>query len=295
MLALICGSGDLPRAVVNACDTPPVICALDGFAPAGLTPEITFRLETLGSLLAWLSARGVTQVCLCGHIRRPNVDLAAVDSATLAYLPRFAEALKLGDDGALRVVLALFAEHGFEILAAHQAAPQLLPNTGVLTTAQPNAGAQQDAAVGDATLDQMGADDSGQACVIRDGQVIAREGPAGTDAMLAAVARPGQDGSEKASDPFSWAMDQADAALGAAADWLSGGGAERTGILYKGPKPNQERRVDLPVIGPATAINAAAAGLKGIAIEAGGVMVLDRDAVIRSLDAQDMFLAVVRP
>ena len=138
----------------------------------------------------------------------------------------------------------------------------------------------------------MGADDSGQACVIRDGQVIAREGPAGTDAMLAAVARPGQDGSEKASDPFSWAMDQADAALGAAADWLSGGGAERTGILYKGPKPNQERRVDLPVIGPATVAAVARAGLAGIVIEAGGVMVLHQAQTRAALDAANLFLWV---
>jgi DUF1009 family protein len=289
MLALVCGSGDLPRAVSDACDTPPVICALSGFVPAGLSPEITFRLETLGSLIAWLHARGVTRICLCGHIRRPTVDLDAVDPATRAYLPRFAEALQLGDDGALRVVLAIFSDAGFEILAAHEAAPTLLPAIGVPTRAAPGTEIADAARLGDAVLDEMGSADSGQACVIRDGRVVAREDQAGTDAMLAELTR--STGEEGFGDPFSWAMDQADAALGAAADWLSGQGSG-AGFLYKGPKPGQDRRADLPVIGPATAAAVARAGLSGIVIEAGGVMVLHRARTIAALDRAGLFLWV---
>ena len=81
MLALIAGQGALPLAVARAQDVPPLVWALEGFAPDGLTPDAEFRLETLGSALAALKARGVTQVCLCGRIRRPQIDPARIDAA----------------------------------------------------------------------------------------------------------------------------------------------------------------------------------------------------------------------
>ena len=83
----------------------------------------------------------------------------------------------------------------------------------------------------------------------------------------------------------------------AAADWLSGPVAEaraqaQGGVLFKAPKPGQDRRVDLPPIGPATAMRAAKAGLEGIVIEAGGVMVLDQPQTVAILDKMEMFLWV---
>lgn len=287
MLALICGAGDLPAAVAAAVPEPTLICALRGIAPAGLEPEITFRIETLGSLLAMLKARGVTRVCLCGHIRRPEVDLAALDDATLPLVPRLRDALTLGDDGALRVVLALFHETGFDVLAAHEAAPELLMPAGVPTTAQPGASVAPEASLGDAALEQMGAADLGQACVIRQGRVVATEGQAGTDAMLQGLLAPQP---SEAADPLSWLVDGVDAALGQAADWLTNAPAQKDGFLFKAPKPGQDRRADLPVIGPGTVRAVAAAGLAGIVIEAGGVMVLHRAQVLAALDAAGLFL-----
>ena len=63
-------------------------------------------------------------------------------------------------------------------------------------------------------------------------------------------------------------------------------------MLFKGPKPGQDRRIDLPAIGPATVAGAAAAGLAGIAVEAGGVMILDRAETIAAADAAGLFLWV---
>nr|WP_254899226.1 UDP-2,3-diacylglucosamine diphosphatase LpxI [Thalassococcus arenae] len=283
---MICGAGHLPAAVAAAQSVAPVICALQGFAPAGLQPELTFRMETLGSLMAWLKARGVTRVCLCGHIRRPPIDPAAIDAATVPLVPRLSEALGQGDDAALRIVLALFEEAGFAVLAAHEAAPSLLPPAGVPTRAQPDADAAPAAALGDAALVEMGAADLGQACVIRGGRVVAREDMAGTDAMLARLS------GDQAADPVSWLMDRTGDLLGDAADWLSGIDRAGDGLLYKAPKPGQDRRADLPVIGPGTAMAAIRAGLAGIVIEAGGVMVLDRAATVAALDRAGLFLWV---
>ena len=64
------------------------------------------------------------------------------------------------------------------------------------------------------------------------------------------------------------------------------------GVLFKGPKSGQDRRIDLPAIGPTTVAAAAEAGLAGIAVEAGGVMVLDRAKVVADADAAGLFVWV---
>ncbi|MFD1341842.1 LpxI family protein [Litorisediminicola beolgyonensis] len=286
MLALIAGRGRLPQAVAGAQVERPLVAALDGFLPDDLTPDMTFRLETLGSLFETLRARGVTRVCLCGAIRRPQIDPSRIDAATAPLVPRLTEALGQGDDGALRRVMALFEEAGFALLAAHEAAPSLLPDPGVPTRTQPPAIAKTEARVGDGVLAQQGAADLGQACVIRGTEVLAQEDDAGTDAMLA---RLGQDAG--AGDPVTWLMDTGAEVLDDTADWLSGR-ETRSGMLYKGPKPGQDRRADLPAIGPGTAKAAAEAGLAGLCIEAGGVMVLDRDETLRRLDRAGLYLWV---
>ena len=256
MLALIAGQGALPATLVAAVSERPLICALEGTLPQGLDPDVVFRLESLGSLLTDLGNRGVTRVCFCGGIDRPSVDHARLDAATLPLVPIFMEALQQGDDGALRAAIGIFQSAGFDVMAAHEIAPHLLLQDGIVTAAQPYAKADQDARLGDATLADMGLADLGQACVIRDGRIIAREDTSGTDAMLQGL---------KASDA-------------------------KLGMLYKGPKPDQDRRVDLPTIGPMTVEGAARAGLAGVTIEAGGVIVLDRPAVVSALNRHGMFL-----
>ncbi|ETW13319.1 hypothetical protein ATO8_08906 [Roseivivax marinus] len=257
MLALIAGRGELPRAVAEAQDARPLVCALTGHAPVGLTPDITFRLERLGGLMATLKRRGVDRVCLCGGVDRPHIRPLAFDLRTLAMLPEMRRALARGDDGALRGVIALFEVRGFAVVAAHEAAPELLPAAGVPTRTHPDTSAGADARIGDAVIEDMGRADLGQACVVAEGAVIAREDDSGTDAMLRGLP-----------------------------------GHARGGVLYKAPKPGQDRRADLPTIGPETAVGAVRAGLRGIVIEAGGVIVLDRPEVIRRLDAAGLWLWV---
>ncbi len=64
-------------------------------------------------------------------------------------------------------------------------------------------------------------------------------------------------------------------------------------MLVKIAKPGQDRRLDLPSIGPATVEAASQAGLRGIAVEAGGALVVDRDAVVRAADASGLFVIAI--
>ncbi len=261
MLALIAGQGRLPAYLAErlaARGAPFVICEMRGFPTAATgAPLLRFRIEHLGSLMDDLQARGVSEICLAGAVRRPVVEEAALDAATRPLAPRIARAIASGDDAALRIVLEIFEERGFAIRGAHELAPELLPPAGIPTRARPGEGHRRDISLADAALARLGAADIGQACVVAGGRVVATEGPAGTDAMLAALPR-----------------------------------EARGGLLAKAPKPGQERRADLPTIGPGTVAAAARAGLGGIAIEAGGVLVLERDEVIEACDGAGLFLWV---
>ncbi|MFN3663702.1 LpxI family protein [Yoonia sp.] len=278
MLALIAGSGDLPPALLARLPQRPLICALAGFTPQ-VTPEVTFRLEHLGTFLADLAARGVTDICMAGAVKRPVIDPTQIDAATAPLVARLQEAMGKGDDGTLRGVIAILENAGFNIIAAHDLAPDLLPDPGVMAgMIAPQI--RRDAVLGEQVIADMGRSDTGQACLILQGRVIAREDAQGTDAMIARFA-PGD-------DPLWGAVDAVGALLGDAAEWLSGAdGAPmdaRGAILLKAPKPGQDRRADLPVIGPQTARGAVAAGLAGIVVEAGGVIVLHPDQIIATLN-----------
>ena len=93
--------------------------------------------------------------------------------------------------------------------------------------------------------------------MVRQGEVIAREDQAGTDALIDGV-RPGA-------------------------------GA----VLVKAAKPQQDLRFDLPVIGPETVLRAAAAGFAGIAVEAGRTLTLRRDEVAVAADRAGLFVVGV--
>jgi len=260
MLALVAGGGDLPNALLARIAPPPLLCEMAG-QPSDLPrnlPRLTYRLERLGSFLADLRARGVTQLCMAGALRRPRLDPELVDPQTRPLLARLAAALGQGDDGTLRALIAIVEEAGITVVAAHSLAPDLLPASGILTRIVPGPLHRADSALGEAAVAEMGRMDTGQACVIRAGCLIAREGADGTDAMLSAVQSVG-------------------------------------GLLFKAPKPGQDRRADLPVIGPGTARAAMRAGLAGIVIESGGVMVLDLAEVVHLLDQAGLFLWVRPP
>jgi DUF1009 family protein len=62
--------------------------------------------------------------------------------------------------------------------------------------------------------------------------------------------------------------------------------------LFKAPKPNQNLRVDMPLIGPDTAMQVVDAGLAGIVILHGGVLVLNLPQVIKILDMNGLYLWV---
>ena len=264
MLAIIAGEGALPKILyrhLSALGHPPLIVELDGF-PAEIpnAPKIHFRIEHLGSLLADLRARGITDLCLAGHVQLPPIDPDQIDSLTAPFVATIANAIQAGDDGALRAIMTIFEGAGFTLKAADEILPDLLPDAGVPSQADPHNVHEKDACRAEQIVAALGAADVGQGCVVAAGQALAIEGFGGTDWMLASLA----DGRRPAGP--------------------------KGGVFFKAPKPGQDRRVDLPVIGPQTVAAVAAARLDGIVIQAGGVMVLEAEKTVKACDAHGLFL-----
>ena len=63
------------------------------------------------------------------------------------------------------------------------------------------------------------------------------------------------------------------------------------GVLVKAPKRGQDLRLDMPAVGPKTIEGAVKAQLRGVAIAAGRVLVLERALCARKADAAGLFVA----
>lgn len=256
--AIIAGQGALPRLLAEALDAPAI------YAPEGLSPEIPaqgFRFERLVPLLDRLAADGVDRVVFAGAMTRPQLDPEAFDPRTAALVPRLAAAMGRGDDGLLRELAAIFEDWDLPVVGVDAVRPDLIPAAGLLA-GQPAAADRLDADRAAEILAATGPLDIGQGCVVAGGLCLAIETLPGTAPMLDFVGR------------FRGA----------------GHGAPRGGVLFKAPKAGQDRRFDLPAIGPGTITQASAAGLSGIAFAAGGVVVLDRATTVAAADEAGLFL-----
>jgi DUF1009 family protein len=179
------------------------------------------------------------------------------DLRGLSFLARVA-GKSLGDDSLLSAVIGEIEQEGFKVVGVDSILADLLAPVGVLGRCQPDEIAEADIRRGFAVVRALGKADVGQAAVVQQGIVLGVEAAEGTDAMLARCSGLRREGPG--------------------------------GVLVKSKKPQQERRADLPSIGIATVRNAAAAGLRGLAVEAGHTLIIDRAQVIAAADAAALFV-----
>lgn len=270
-LAMIVGSGDYPlqlARIVTGRGERPYIAALDGAAdPAafGDGADIrTYRLGQLGSLLEELRRRGIVDIVMLGALPRPSFGSLRPEVSTLKYMPHFAKAFLGGDDHLLRGVVRFFEMLGFRVHGPADIAPEMTAPRGALGSRQASPEQRAELERGFALLATLSPFDVGQAAILADHRVVAIEAAEGTDAMIRRVAD-----------------------LVARGRLKIGKG---DGFLVKVPKTGQDLRVDMPAIGPDTLRNIAEAGLSGIGVRAGAVLVGDRAALGRQADQLGLFV-----
>lgn len=258
--AIIAGAGGLPAELAQRLSQP-LICAPVGVTPPGLAVDVTFHFERLSPFLRDLADRGVEEVALAGAIHRPRLDPALFDRETAALVPDLLAAMQGGDDAALRWIIALIEDYGLRVAGLADLAPDLLAAPGVLGARDPSAQEQADADRGRAILSALDPVDVGQGCVVAQGLCLGIEALYGTDALLADVAR-----HRPAREP------------------------QTGGVFVKRAKQGQDLRADLPAIGPDTVAAARAAGLTGIALQPGRVVILNRPATLAAAGAAGLAL-----
>ena len=268
-LGLIAGGGALPVSVAARCEAEGrsvFLVRLAGFADPHLAryPGIDAGMAEIGKVLSALKKAGCDSVCFAGTVNRPDFKTLKPDFKGAMLLPGIVASAAKGDDALLRKILSIFEAEGYAIEGADDIlGGETLPG-GALGAVAPTPVQLADLRKALFVAEKTGELDIGQGAVVCDGLVLAVEAQEGTDAMLARVASLPAD--------------------------LRGTGAERKGALAKAPKPIQDLRVDMPVMGARTVELAAAAGLAGVGGVAGKLIVIDRDSVIKAADRLGLYV-----
>lgn len=269
-LAIIAGSGKLPLFLAEAsrrAGEDPFIVRLKNEADS-LWQDFDNTIIGVGDmagLAAIFEKHRISRVVMSGAVKkRPAFREIRANWQSLLKLPMALRTLMAGgDDAVLKMVISLIEAQGCEVIGAHQILPDLLAETGPFGQIAPGSDDLRDIERAADAAEMLGRLDVGQGAVCVGGRIVALEGAEGTDAMLERVAN------LRAEGRIS---------------------KRRKGVLVKLCKPQQDVRADLPAIGISTVENARAAGLAGIAVEAGRALVIEREAMIAAADAAGMFV-----
>ena len=267
-LGLIAGGGSLPQYVEIAArqaGTPIMVAALQPFAAAqDFKNAQALHIGQLGKAVKSFKAADCTHICMAGYVARPDFKQVKPDLKGLRHLPSIIRAAKQGDDALLRHMLSIFEAEGFTIISPQEICAELIMPSGVIGSVKFSAHHRDDALKACKIAREIGRLDIGQAAIVARGLTLAVEAQEGTDIMLERCA--------------ALPMD------------IRGTASEPCGVLAKIVKPHQDRRVDLPVIGPETIKKASKAGLAGIVAEAGQALILDKAETLALADKAGIFI-----
>lgn len=272
-IAIICGGGSFPGAVAEAIvrrGRQPVMFGLKGWADPKIVERYSHHwiaIGQIGRFVRLAHSEHCRDVVMIGTLTRPPLRHVRLDWVTLRLMPRIVRSFRGGDDRLLTGVADILESEGLRVIGVDDVAPEIFMPTGRLGRYGPSDRDFGDIARGLKLITALGPFDVGQAAIIANNHVLAVEAAEGTDNMLKRIANLRQQGRVTA--------------------------ANRTGVLVKAPKPGQDRRIDLPSIGPQTVALAARAGLAGIAVAAGSTIITETAEVIAAADSDKIFVVGV--
>jgi len=273
-IALICGGGSFPAAVAEAVvrrGRRPVMFGIKGWADPKVVERYSHHwiaLGQVGRFFRLAHAEQCREMLFIGTVLRPPLSQIRLDWLTIRLLPGTLGIFRGGDDRLLSGLARVAERGGLRVVGLHDVAPDVFVPEGVLGRHQPTDRDRAAIAHALALIAALGPFDVGQAAVVADQTVLALEAAEGTDNLLTRIADLRRQG-RIATPPG-------------------------VGVLVKAPKPGQDRRFDLPSIGPRTIENAARAGLAGVAVTAGSTIIVEPAEVAAVADRAKMFFVGVR-
>lgn len=265
-LGLIAGAGGLPgeactRLRAEGCEVR--VFGFEGITDfEGIDPEHRTRLGELVRLAEQLERAGVQRLLIVGKFEKrlifEDTHLLAPDAEALGLLGGIRE---WSDDGLQGAIADWLERRGFAVLRQDEVLRSMLAQEGLLSRRAPSREEAADAALGQGVVTALGRLGVGQSVALRKGCVLAVEAVEGTDAMI-----------ERAGS-------------------LGGAGA----TIVKAGRPGQDRRFDLPAVGPGTISAICEAGATALAVEAGVTLILEAEECLRRADAADLAIWAFAP
>ena len=265
-LGIVAGGGELPRKLASACidnGREFLILALEGQTNKRMIesfPYKTIRMGDVGKGIKFLRDAQVIELVFAGSIKRPSLRELKLDAWALKKAALLG--LKwIGDDSILSKLIQALEGEGFSVIGPDDILSNCIASPGTYGKNFPTDEQEADIKHGLRVARVVGELDIGQAAVVQQGIVLGVEGIDGTDALIRRCA------------PLQ----------------RSGLGA----ILIKTCKPQQERRIDLPVIGVDTIKTLVQSKFSGVVIEAGRAIVLDKNELTGIADQSGVFVMAV--
>ena len=262
-LGMIAGSGMMPVEIIRHCHQTGREIFVAGIEPyaeeAALkdVPHIFAKIGEAGKMLKAFAKNDVHDIVLAGGIKRPSFKELIPDWEGAKLMAKLA-IKKMSDNNMFLAVIDEIERHGFKVVGIEEVVPGMMFSEGVYGKVKPTAEDMDDIRRGIKVAKALGAVDVGQAAVVQEGMVLAVEAIEGTDMMLSRAATVKKKG--------------------------------KAPVMVKVLKPGQDMRVDLPAIGLQTIEQLKKYGIKGIAVEAGGILLIEREAVIKMANESGIFI-----
>lgn len=253
-LAIIAGNGTLPRDLYQRATSLGIECHVIGFKGHTnyITPDFWGTIGKASKILAYLKKHKIQDIVFIGGIDKPNLMSLRLDWVTIKFFIK-TWIKSFGDNNVLTSARKELENIGFHLHGIHQFLPELLLPEGLLGTVQIQDSFHNDIILGVHEALEWGEKDKGQSVLVKNGQVIAREGNNGTNKMIETY-------------------------------------GEQDAILVKMCKPQQDNDLDLPTIGPKTIQACADKKMAGIIGHAGHMLVAERDDVIQLANQHNIFI-----
>ena len=210
-----------------------------------------------GEIIKLIKKKKSKKVLFAGKIAKPKFSSLRLDLKGIYYMPSIIKAAKIGDAAIIKKIIKILANEGIKVISSISFNPELSLKKGNFSKIKPTKEDIISIKNGEKYFNKVDNLDHIQALVIKDGNIIAKEGVEGTKKMLSKLK------------------------------------LNSNGILIKLPKKKQDLRMDLPTIGLQTFKDIKKYGLKGVVLKSRKNIFLDKTKCINFANKNRIFIKVI--
>jgi len=260
MIGLFLGDTDFSNIVLNKIKSKKKKYFIIDFSKNGKFKKDKnshrISIGKFGEIIDLIKNKKSNKVLFAGKIAKPKFSSLRLDLKGIYYMPSVIKAAKLGDAAIIKVIIKILKNEKINVLSSIHFNPELAGKKGNFTKLKPSVSDNKSIDRGMSYLSKSNNLDHVQALVVKDNNIIAKEGNQGTKKMLLRLRK------------------------------------NSGGILIKIPKKKQDLRMDLPTIGLQTLKDCKKYGLKGIALKSKKNIFLDRIKCIQFANRNKLFISI---